>query len=449
MKFKMSCRDDDDAISHGSMLGGKPNRCVIYPPNSSIVAEALEIRNKDWIVRTKVSSDLIVQVGDFSFHLHKLAMVSKSGYLNRLVFAKRSEQGENGGGLKIVVDDIPGGSKSFELVVIFCYGMKIDATPTNIAPLCCAANFLEMSDDLHRGNLISRSEAFLSCAIFSSWKDTFQILKSCELVSPWAKELLIVKRCSDAIAWKALLEPKAFAFREDSNEYLKAGEATHNWWFQDVSTLRIDHFIQVIESIKRRGMKSELVGSCIAHWTAKWFSRIAFGFDNLTLPKHLTQKLQRITVESLINMLPAEKNSVSCNFLLHLLKLGLVMQINPEISSKLETRIASMLEQCSAQDLLVKNYGDKDTTYDVRVVIRVVKTYVLFALKNPTPRLCIVGKLMDDYLTLIAWETKLAINDFTSLVDAVPKNARSCDDNLYRATDMYLKVFSSHFLYSA
>lgn len=53
MKFKMmmSCRrEDEEYLSHGSVLGGKPNRCVIYPPKSSIVAESLERRNKDWFV---------------------------------------------------------------------------------------------------------------------------------------------------------------------------------------------------------------------------------------------------------------------------------------------------------------------------------------------------------------------------------------------------------------
>ncbi|PPD88362.1 hypothetical protein GOBAR_DD14715 [Gossypium barbadense] len=377
----MGCREEHQS-THGSVLGGKPSHCVIYPPKSSIVAGELERRNNDWLnsssssgtyrfVRTKVASDLMVQVGDFSFHLHKLAMVSKSGYLNRLVFAKRSEgHGHNGGSLKIVLDDLPCGTNTFESIVNFCYGFKVDVTAASIAPLYCAANFLEMSDDLHQ-------------------------------------------------------------------------ESSDTWWFQDVSTLRIDHFIQVIESIKRKGVKPELVGSCIAHWTAKWFSGTTFVFDDPTIPKHLTQKLQRITIESLINMLPAEKNSVSCNFLLYLVKLGLKIQVNSELLSKLETRIASMLEQCCAQDLLVKNYGDKDTTYDVGIVIRVVKAYVLLALKNSRARLCIVGRLIDGYLTLIARDINLKLIDFKLLVDALPTNARSCDNNLYRAIDMYLKAHPS------
>ncbi|KAK8602670.1 hypothetical protein V6N13_084877 [Hibiscus sabdariffa] len=443
----MSCREvDEEYPSHGSVLGGKPNRCVIYPPKPSVVAEALERRNNNWFVRTKVASDLVVQVGDFSFHLHKLAVVSKSGYLNRLVFAKRSEaHGDNGAGcLKLVLDDLPGGTKTFGSVVNFCYGFNVDVTATTIAPLYCAANLLEMSDDLHHGNLISKAEAFLSFTVFSSWKDTFKVLKSCESMSPWAKELRIVKRCSDAIAWKASTDPEAFNLGgENSNWNSNVGDSTNTWWFQDVSTLRIDHFIQVVESIKRRGVKPELVGSCIARWTAKWFSGKTFVFDELTVPKHLAQKLQRITIESLINMLPTEKNSVSCNFLLTLLKLGLTMQINSALLDKLETRIASMLEQCSVQDLLVQNNGDKDTTYDVEIVTRLVQAYVVLSMKNSGARLCNVGRLVDGYLAMVARDVDLAVDDFKSLVDALPANARSCDNSLYRAIDMYLKAHPS------
>lgn len=50
---------------------------------------------------------------------------------------------------------------------------------------------------------------------------------------------------------------------------------------------------------------------------------------------------------------------------------------------------------------------------------------------------------MDGYLTLVAKDENLKMNTFQSLVEALPKEARFCDDNLYRAIDMYLKVSSS------
>ncbi|PHT57547.1 hypothetical protein T459_35483 [Capsicum annuum] len=106
-----------------------------------------------------LNEDIFISCGIF-----KLSVVSRSGYLNRL---------------------------------------KIKATASNVAPLYCAAHFLEMNDDLHQGKLISKAEAFLNYIILSSWKDTFRILKSCESVSLWSKDLHIVKLCWEAISWKA------------------------------------------------------------------------------------------------------------------------------------------------------------------------------------------------------------------------------------------------------
>ncbi|TQD82599.1 hypothetical protein C1H46_031797 [Malus baccata] len=146
-----------------------------------------------------VANDLIIQVGDSNFYLHKLPMVIRRGYLNRLVF-QRINVGRDASP-RIHLDNLPHGAKVFESVVKFCYGWKFDLI--NIAPLYCAAHFLEMSDDFKQGNLISKTETFLSFLIFPSWKDTFRILRSCESISLCAKELKISKRSTEGIAWKA------------------------------------------------------------------------------------------------------------------------------------------------------------------------------------------------------------------------------------------------------
>ncbi|KAI4358076.1 hypothetical protein L6164_001979 [Bauhinia variegata] len=436
---------------------GKHNRCVVLPANVPILADFFERRNQNWIARTNSASDLIIQVGDSCFHLHKIPVVSKSEYLNRLVFQRIRNSRENDGeSLIIQIVDLPGGTKTFELVVKFCYGWKIDITATNVAPLYCAAHFLEMSEDLEQGNLISKTEAFLSFLMISSWKDSFRIFKSCESISTWAKELQIVKRCAEAVAWKASTNPKAFSFdceyaahwnfeasKRGKSELEGTGTGTANtWWFEDVSFLRIDHFIEVIQSIKTRGVKSALVGSCIANWTTKWFSQVRLGLDKVT-PKHMTHQLHRVTTECLIRMLPTEEKSVSCNFLLYLLKAGVMLKINSELLNVLERRIASVLEQCHVSDLLVKNVGDNDPVYDVGVIIRLLQSYFSCMLSNPAAKSHAVGRLVDGLLAQVARDEKLTVKSFKSLVDALPQNARYCDDNLYRAIDMYLKAHPS------
>ncbi|KAK7391984.1 hypothetical protein VNO78_20410 [Psophocarpus tetragonolobus] len=420
-----------------SPSGEKHKPRVLLPAN---VPHSLQRTPPNWIARSNSPTDLIIQVGDSNFHLHKLAMVSRSEYLNRLVFQRGSNTEKAGDSLTIQIKKLPGGKKSFESVVKFCYGIKVDITVANIVPLYCAAHFLEMSEDLEEGNLISKTEAFLTFLILSSWKDTFRILKSSESISPWANDLHIVKRCSEAIAWKACTNPDASSFTcENETPLSRTNNSVDNWWFEDVSCLRIDHFIEVIQSIKRCGIKPEILGSCIEHWARIWFSQVTFGLDKET-PIPITLQLHRISTECLINILPSEENSVTCNFLLHLLKAGVMLKINPELLCVLERRVALMLEKCRVSDLLVKNQGDKHCLYDVTVVLRVLRFYVCGMSSNHSAKPHSVGSLVDGYLTHIARDENLSAESFKSLVEALPQKARYCDDNLYRAIDMYLKA---------
>ena len=52
-----------------------------------------------------------------------------------------------------------------------------------------------MSDDLERVNVMSKAEAFLNILIFT--------------------KLQLMKRCSNAIAWKASINPKELSFGDD------------------------------------------------------------------------------------------------------------------------------------------------------------------------------------------------------------------------------------------
>ena len=85
---------------------------------------------------------------------------------------------------------------------------------------------------------------------------------------------------------------------------------------------------------------------------------------------------------------------------------------------------------------MVKNYGDNENGYDVGIVIRVVESYVTFVSNIPTSKICAVGRLIDGYLMLVARDENLSSKIFQSLAEA-----RYCDNNLYRAIIIYLKVW--------
>ncbi|KAI3948091.1 hypothetical protein MKX01_014690 [Papaver californicum] len=406
---------------------------------------SLERRKNRWFIQTNVTSDLIINVEENIFHLHKVPMVAKSVYINKLVFERRNTGGTNSI-LSINIENLPGGSLMFELIVRFCYGLLINLNVTNVAPRYCAAHFLDMNEDFEQGNLISKTETFFNFIIFSSWKHTIQILKSCETIPSWPKDLKLEKRCTESIAWKATLDSKSIFKVENmhNSETTRCKEkmpgssdfiVMETWWFEDVSVLRIDHFVELINAVKIKKMRLKLVGSCIEYWASKRLPTMAkHGFDSKE------KDVQRVTIRSLIEILPAEENSVCCSFLLHFLKVGLVLDIDPELTRQMENRLAPMLEECCAEDLIIRHYRGNVGIYDVDIVVKVVKAYVKYFTSNPTTRMYMVASLVDEYLVSVARDDQLSLKSFLFLVEALPKKARSCDDKLYSAVDMYLKV---------
>uniref|UniRef100_N1R2F7 Uncharacterized protein n=1 Tax=Aegilops tauschii TaxID=37682 RepID=N1R2F7_AEGTA len=299
-------------------------------------------RDHSWYVNSDIPSDLLVKVGDVSFHLHKYPMISRSGKMGRVIYESTtgaaSAAALDPDTAVAELDDLPGGADSFELAARFCYGMAVDLTASNISGLRCAAEYLEMTEDLEEGNLIFKTEAFLSYVVLSSWRDSIVVLKSCEGLSPWAENLQIgrplglivlksceglspwaenlqiVRRCSESIAWKACANPRGVRWAytgAGSGRPPRSGAASPrwnnaggggggskesspgrgqpvppaDWWFEDVSVLRIDHFVRVVTAIKVKdlslssepfcaggatGMRFDLIGAAITHYASKW-----------------------------------------------------------------------------------------------------------------------------------------------------------------------------------
>jgi hypothetical protein len=209
--------------------------------------------------------------------------------MSRVIYETAAAAPDSGAAAAVVVelDDVPGGADSFELAARFCYGMAVDLTAGNISGLRCAAEYLEMTEELEEGNLIFKTEAFLSYVVLSSWRDSIVVLKTCEGLSPWAENLQIVRRCSESIAWKACANPRGVRWAYtgggggrpmpttragagggtasprwnlgggggDSKESSPSRQAVPppDWWFEDVSMLRIDHFVRVVTAIKVKG----------------------------------------------------------------------------------------------------------------------------------------------------------------------------------------------------
>ncbi|KAG5023192.1 hypothetical protein JHK82_019094 [Glycine max] len=469
----------------------------------SVKTEGFQQRGNSWYVSADIPSDLLVQIGDANFHLHKYPLLSRSGKLNRIIYDSRDPDLS-----KIVMDDLPGGPEAFELASKFCYGIAIDLTSGNISGLRCAAEYLEMTEDLEEGNLIFKTEAFLSYVVLSSWRDSIVVLKSCEKLSPWAENLQIVRRCSESIAWKACANPKGIRWSYTGRapkvaspkwNDMKNSSPSRNqqvppdWWFEDVSILRIDHFVRVITAIKVKGMRFELIGAGIMHYATKWLPGLMNigtaipgeeGSNSSTSnssssngggggswkgglhmivagPRDDTSTLQakdqRMIVESLVSIIPPQKDSVSCSFLLRLLRMANnMLKVAPALITELEKRVGMQFEQATLADLLIPCYNKNETTYDVDLVQRLLEHFLVqeqtessspsrppFSDKHVSSNINAktrVARLVDSYLTEVSRDRNLSLTKFQVLAEALPESARTSDDGLYRAVDSYLKA---------
>ncbi|XP_068643185.1 BTB/POZ domain-containing protein DOT3 [Aristolochia californica] len=439
------------------------DRQIMIPRKDSIFAERFEKKDRSWFVSSQIPTDITVQIQDITFSFHKFPLQSRSGYMSRMnLHSPRSNYDYD-----VKMDNFPGGTETFELVLKFCYGISIDLTSTNVAPLRCAAEFLEMTEDLEEGNLISKTEAFITFAVVTSWRNSISVLKSCEPLSPWAENLQIIRRCSDSIGWKVSRDTHLTEEEDASDE---------QWWFDDVSTLKINYFVRIMKTIGAKGMADSIIGACIAYYAIKWLPGYDGDCEGQSPHVRLRNELQlsissgwkqesrggqnkeeRMIIESLVSLLPPHREAVSCGFLLWLLKMAIVYSAAAALLTELEMRVGMVLEDATLDDLMIPNFPVADgwtspdsamkgcTMHNVDTVQRIVEYFLMHEQKyqqlpqQQTSAKIKVGKLLDGYLAEIATDPNLSPVKFQALADVLPGNARTYDDGLYRALDTYLK----------
>lgn len=382
-----------------------------------------------------------------------------------------------------IPEDFPGGSETFEMVAKFCYGVKMELSSSNVAPLRCAGEYLEMTEEFAEDNLISKTERFLSQSVFKSLKDSIRALKSCENVVSSAESLGIIRRCIDSIALRASsADPALFGWpvtegggSSASNHNLWNGIETNlrrkngrtsesQSWFEDLSQLNLPFFKRLIAEMKSRDVSGEIIESCLMFYAKKHIPGIWRSGSSRkqsspsTIP---SESEQRELLETVIANLPLQKSSsatstTSTRFLFGLLRAANILNASESCRSALEMKIGSQLDQATLDDLLIPSYSYlNETLYDVNCVERILG-YFLDGLQSEenretttsasrSPPLMLVGKLIDGYLSEIASDANLKPEKFYNLAISLPDQARLFDDGLYRAVDIYLKVVNRIF----
>lgn len=404
------------------------------------VSRAME-RTGQWVFSQDIPTDILIQVGEAKFPLHKFMLVAKSNYIRRLILESKEPDLA-----KLDLSNIPGGAEIFEKAAKFCYGVNFEITVHNVAALRCAAEYLDMTDEYCDGNLAGRTDSFLVQVALSSLSGAVVVLKSCEDLLPFAEQINIVQRCVEVASAKAC------------NEANFPSRSPPNWWTDELSIIHITFFEKIIKSMTARGAKPLTIASAIITYTERSLpdlvrNQAGIAFTTISI-NSTTRTQQQQLVQSIINLLPVETNrsSFPINFLCCLLRTAIFLGNDDLCKKQLEKRITGMLEHVTVDDLLVLSYTfDGESLFDLESVRRIISGFVEkeksvsvfnggdFREVSSTAMLR-VAKTVDAYLGEIATCNELSISKFNGVANLVPKNARKFDDDLYRAIDIFLKA---------
>jgi NPH3 family len=163
-------------------------------------------------------------------------------------------------------------------------------------------------------------------------------------------------------------------------------------WLDEASMKDVDHFVKTILAIKSKTSSSsrpDLLASVLSHYASKWFPELSSTSSGKchgppAPPESPTASWlkKRLFVESLIAALPPEMNkkdmesAINCDFLLRLLRAGLMVGADQARLRELEARAGRRLEQASLSEVMIPAFGHTSgTLLNVSLVMRLVKGF--------------------------------------------------------------------------
>ncbi|GLT46712.1 hypothetical protein SLA2020_204520 [Shorea laevis] len=401
--------------------------------------------------RTVISdlpSDLTININNITYLLHKFSLLPKCGMLQQLC----SDDSDN---ITINLHDIPGGEEAFELCAKFCYGITINLSAHNVVPAFCAAKFLRMTESIEKGNFVLKLEAFFNSCVLEGWKDSIATLQTTVKLPEWSENLGITKKCIDSIVERILTPPAqvSWSFTYTRPGYKKRHQSVpKDWWTEDISDLDIDLFRCIVNAVKSTYIfPPQLIGEALHVYACRWLPDTTKGgapeSSEAQTDIYLARKLR--ILESILNMIPSDRESVSVGFLLRLLSIANYLGSSTVVKTELVRKAGLKLEEATVGDLLFPSQSASgQLIYDTDLVAAVLEGYsIVWRRQSPAPlesspflkSIRNVGKLIDSYLQVVAKDAELPVQKLVSLAEALPDIARQDHDGLYKAINIYLK----------
>ncbi|CBI22467.3 unnamed protein product, partial [Vitis vinifera] len=271
-------------------------------------------------VASELATDIVVNVGEVKFYLHKFPLLSKSECLQKLVAATN-----DGNSDEVHIPDIPGGPSAFEICAKFCYGMTVTLNAYNVVAARCAAEYLGMHETIEKGNLIYKI-------------DDLKVISHC-IDSIASKASIDVSRVDWSYTYNRKKLPEENGTDPKWNGVGNRPVVPKDWWVEDLCELEIDLYKRVIMSIKTQAVIShEVIGEALKAFALKRLP----GFSKGMIPNGDTAKreskeraVQQIVEEFLMQEQNAEIESTAAHELQEVRRPGILSDASKLMVAKL------------------------------------------------------------------------------------------------------------------
>ncbi|CAN1198603.1 BTB/POZ domain-containing protein At3g22104 [Linum perenne] len=367
--------------------------------------------------------------GEEVFIVDKQILESFSGRLNRLFLKTKSTQIT-----KLIFDDFPGGADGFELITRFCYGGgKFRISPSNFVLFHSAARFME----------IDTNQSEKSAHIGSwSWSELVSVLRQSQgLVFSSRFDSFLLNEVVERISLTVVASSSPLtSFSEHSgddvsNTTASVANCSREWWFEDLVFLSPD---LMDKSVRLMAMKK------VDHSV---IFKFVVSYLKFNIRGHTSSDFRTNVIDTVVNLfLVLDRSVLSCKTLFEVLRvvsrLEMKKKRRSEMKVKLETLIGLVLDGAKLDQLMIVPSGRRSYKYDVGLVMRLVKAFLIEGWANPV-RLKRVISLIDSYIHEVAPDSQLNPSEFTKLVTILPDWGRECGDVLYHAIDIYLETHAN------
>ncbi|XP_027913162.1 BTB/POZ domain-containing protein At1g50280-like isoform X2 [Vigna unguiculata] len=295
--------------------------------------------------------------------------------------------------LSIEINDFPGGSEGFELVLRFCYNNgKISITVSNVLLLHCCALFLGMTEEVFSSNLLQQTEIFLRGIYYWTWNELIVSLKNCELFHTYADNCGLLENIIGALLAKmdqnfegnlfissSSSSPsspesnyaKTFSCStQDTLKTVKSSLANKEWWFEDLATLPpkiIEKILQIIGAYKTDN-NNPILTRFLLHYLKKVTQTEEINCHNSVDYAGLAET-------AVCGITFAGNKSFSCRVLFWVLRIVSRFGMRRDCRIQIEKLIGGVLDQATLDDLLVSGHH-MGLSYDVTSVARLIKQFV-------------------------------------------------------------------------